>query len=146
MEKYINDNLVIKNIIYNEFKGSITCQICLKILINPFMCMNCQNVYCKNCIEQWEKKNNKCPNRCQNTNYQKSLEKNLILSKLKFKCVNCKNEIEYNNVEKHHNSCKIQSKNKIKKIPSNTIQKLGIKKEDIEYITSKKNIFNLFYY
>ena len=53
MEKYINDNLVIKNIIYNEFKGSITCPICLKILINPFMCTNCQNVYCNNCIDQW---------------------------------------------------------------------------------------------
>ena len=119
MEKYINDDLVIKNEMYKVFKDSIICPICLKILINPLMCMKCQKVYCKKCIEQWERRDNKCPNRCQSPNYQKSLEKNRILSNLKFKCINCEDEIEYNNVETHHNSCKIQGKNKIKKIPSN---------------------------
>ena len=143
MEKYINDDLVIKNEMYNAFKDSIKCPICLKILINPMMCMNCQNVYCKNCIEKWKEKNNECPLGCQNPNYQKSLEKNNILSKLKFKCVNCEGEIEYNNVEKHPESCK--GKKTIKKIPKEEVQKLNAKK-DIEYITSKKNIFNLFYY
>jgi hypothetical protein len=92
--------------------------------------MKYQNVYCKNCIEQWERRDNKYPNRCQSPNYQKSLEKNRILSNLKFKCINCEDEIEYNNVETYHNSCKIKGKNKIKKIPSNTIQKLGIIQEE----------------
>ena len=64
-------------------------------------------LYCQNCLDKWKKKDNKCPNRCQNPNYQKSLNINHILSNLKFKCVNCEGEIEYNNVEKHHNSCKI---------------------------------------
>ncbi len=141
MEKYINDDLVIKDAIYNAFKDSVRCPICLNILINPFMCMNCQNVYCQNCLDKWKKKDNKCPNRCQNPNYQKSLNINHILSNLKFKCIYCEGEIEYNNVEKHHNSCKIQRKKKLKQIPKNTVQKLKIKQEDIEYITSKKKYF-----
>ena len=74
------------------------------------MCMKCQNVYCKNCIDKWNKKDNRCTNRCENTNYQKSLDRNDILSKLKFKCVKCDGEIEYNNVENHHNSCQGKKK------------------------------------
>ena len=140
MEKFINDDLVIKNELYNEFKDSIICPICLKILINPFMCMNCQNVYCKNCIDKWKERNNKCPNRCQNPNYQKSIEKNFILSKLKIQCPNCKSEIEYNNVEKHHNSCKIQGKKKMKKIDKKEVKKLNKNKNIITKIKSKKYI------
>ena len=135
MEKYINDDLVIKDAIYNALKDLVKCPICLKIFINPFMCMKCQNVYCKNCIDKWEKQDNKCPNRCQNPNYMKSLEKNCILSKLKFKCENCEDEIEFDNVEKHHNSCKIKNKKKIKKI-----DKKDVNPEDIKsHIKSKQN-------
>ena len=74
------------------------------------MCMKCQNVYCKNCIDKWNEKDNRCTNRCENPNYQKSLDRNDILSKLKFKCVKCDGEIEYNNVENHHNSCQGKKK------------------------------------
>ena len=40
-------NIVIIGDIFKLFDESVTCLICKNILINPVMCMNCQNVYCK---------------------------------------------------------------------------------------------------
>ena len=57
------------------------------------MCMNCQNVYCKKCIDDWSKKDKRCPNRCDNPNYKRSIEKSNTLSKLKFKCEMYNHEI-----------------------------------------------------
>ena len=81
MEEYINNNKIVKDAVYNAFKGAITCPLCSNVLIDPIMCTKCQNVYCKKCIDEWEKKNNTCPNRCENPNYQKSIGKQELLSK-----------------------------------------------------------------
>ena len=105
MEELINDNTIIKNDLYNMFKSSIECSLCLNILINPVMCLNCQNAFCKKCIDNWSKNSEKCPNRCDNPNYQKCIGKNDILSKLLFKCKGCDNPIEYDNVRKHYSTC-----------------------------------------
>ena len=105
MEDYINDYTFIEDDYYKIFKDSVECPLCLGILINPVMCMNCQNVYCKKCVDSWSKKDDKCPNRCTNPNYQRSLSKNEILSKLKFQCNGCKKEIQYENVENHKKIC-----------------------------------------
>ena len=86
MEDFINEKTIVENEIYNAFQNDIFCTICSKILIEPQMCMNCLNVYCKKCVDEWSKRNNLCPNRCDNPNYRKSIEKANILSKLKFKC------------------------------------------------------------
>ena len=69
------------------------------------MCMGCQNVYCKNCTERWKKKDNTCPNRCNEPNYQVSKDKNNILSILKFKCQYCDTEFNYNDSQKHKEIC-----------------------------------------
>jgi len=106
MDNFISEDTVIKDAIYLVFKDSVVCPICSNILIEPWMCMKCQNVYCRKCIDEWSKKDNKCPNRCENPNYQKSIEKNNILSKLKFKCQKCGEEIFYSNVKSHVDSCK----------------------------------------
>lgn len=105
MEDYINDYTLIEDGYYKVFKDSVECPLCLGILINPVMCMNCQNSYCKKCVDSWSKKDDKCPNRCNNPNYQRSISKNEILSKLKFKCNGCKKEIQYENVKNHKNIC-----------------------------------------
>ena len=76
MEKYINDETVVQNEIYETFKDLVKCPICHCIIINPMMCMGCQNVFCKKCIDEWLKKDERCPSRCKNQNYQKSIEKN----------------------------------------------------------------------
>ena len=146
MENYINEETVVKDGVYLIFKDDVICPICSNLIINPMMCMRCQNVYCKKCIEAWNKKDNKCPNRCENPDYHKSLEKSNTLSKLKFKCEKCGEEILYNNVQKHMDNCEsIQTTN------GNVKRLKRIKKEEINRtktngkltrITSKKNIFN----
>ena len=102
LKKYLNDENVVKDELYKAFQNSITCSICLDIIIEPTMCMKCQKAYCKDCIKNWAKINDKCPNRCQNPNYQKCLSMNELLSKLNFNCNICKNIINYNEVEKHY--------------------------------------------
>ena len=86
MDELINEDQIVQKDLYNILKDSITCPLCFGIYINPVMCMKCQNTYCKKCAEDWGKRDNKCPNRCENPNYQESIGKNEILSKLKFKC------------------------------------------------------------
>ena len=105
IREYINDETIIKNDFYNSFQDSITCPLCLCILIDPVMCMKCQNVYCKKCADDWAKKDSKCPNRCQEPQYTKSLLKDEILSKLNFKCKKCKQTISYKKCKNHKNIC-----------------------------------------
>ena len=115
------------------------------------MCMNCQNVYCKKCIDDWSKKDKRCPNRCDNPNYKRSIEKSNTLSKLKFKCEKCGEEISYDNVKKHADSCESNAINgeihtnnerikRIKKIKRQDIPKTK-KNGKKEYITSKQYLF-----
>ena len=156
MEELINDNTIIKDDLYNIFKNSIECSLCLNILINPVMCLNCQNAFCKKCIDNWSKKSQQCPNRCDNPNYQKSIGKNDILSKLKFKCKGCDNPIPYDNIRKHYSECcpdkipeeketnkivennNTQKQSKFEKLSREEIELLKNKGNDITYITGKK--------
>ena len=156
MEKYINDASVVHNEIYEAFKDLVKCPICHGILINPMKCMWCQNDYCKKCIDERSKKDERCPNKCKNQNYQKSLDKNNILSKLKFNCQICGEKIAYDNIKNHMEICdKVYiemvkkdedsennnniNEKKIKKIKKEDVPKLT-KGEQIPHITCKKNI------
>ena len=105
MEEYINNKTVVENDMFKLFKDSVTCPLCKNILINPFMCIKCQKVYCKRCIDIRTNNNEKCLNGCIEQDYEKYLLKNDILSKLKFKCLRCEQEIEYSNVQSHYDSC-----------------------------------------
>ena len=161
MDEFMNDDTIVKDEIYNAFKDSISCPLCLSILINPVMCIKCQNVYCKKCADDWSKKSEKCPNRCDNPDYQKSIGKKDILSKLKFKCKKCGNTFQYENIEKHYNTCssdkntseenKLKEDNnkieettntktvsKFEKISREQMDKLKKEGNDITYITGKK--------
>ena len=149
MEEYINNDTIIKDEIYNLFKDTITSPLCFSILINPVMCMKCQKVYCKKCIDNWCKEHPKCPNQCTDPNYQRSLGKNDILSKLKFKCEKCENIIEYDNAKKHFESCKMDKKGhsnssietpmkgKLTKISTEDIEKLEKEGNEITNILGK---------
>ena len=149
MKEYINKDTIIHDNLYELLKDSIICSVCNNIFINPVMCMNCQNVFCKKCTQNWSIKNeNNCPKGCNNPNYQRSLMKNDILSKLKFKCIKCGNEILYDQAQKHYDECNSNKKKdeqinplkvpKIKKISNDEIEKLLGKEENITNIISKK--------
>ena len=105
MENYFNDYTIIKDNIYTVFKDLIECPLCLGVFVDPVMCTNCQNVYCKKCIDDWTKKSKQCPNRCINPNYQKSLVKNELLSKIKYKCNECGKTLNYGSVKNHKDVC-----------------------------------------
>lgn len=84
---------VVKDDFFNSVKDEVTCSICLDIKIDPMMCNKCQNSYCANCINNWQKQSSSCPFKCQYPSYTSSrIVKNLIC-KLNFKCKNGCNEI-----------------------------------------------------
>ena len=163
MEKYINEETIIKNDNYDLFQDMIICQICQCIMIEPVMCLGCQNYYCKNCIENWKKKSEKCPNRCENPIYQNIIEKNRIITKYKFKCIKgCGAEIPFENIKSHYDSNCLENKkeynnksiiknnikeSKIKILSDKETYELKRKKKEFEYFTSKQNnIICLFLY
>ena len=111
MEKYINEETIIKNENYESFQDMIICQICQCIMLEPVMCLECQNHYCKKCIEDWKKKSDKCPNRCENTIYKNIIEKNRLITKFKFKCIKgCGAEIPFDDIKNHYASNCLENK------------------------------------
>lgn len=149
MEKYINEETIIKNDNYDSFQDFIICQICQCIMIEPVMCLGCQNYYCKNCIENWKKKSETCPNRCENPIYKNIIEKNRLITKFKFKCIKgCGAEIPFDDIKSHYDSnCLENKKEKLSKIKILSMNEASmLKDEEIEYFTSKyNNMLYLFY-
>ena len=43
----------------------LSCTICLEVCTEPKKCKQCKKFYCKDCINDWKKRNNTCPNCCQ---------------------------------------------------------------------------------
>ncbi len=41
----------------------MTCVICFGLFLNPVACSDCENMFCRECIDTFEKKN-KVQNRC----------------------------------------------------------------------------------
>ena len=85
------------------------------------MCMGCQKSYCQKYSEEWSKNDERCPTRCKNLTYQKSIEKNNMLSRLKFKCGKCGEKVDYDSgekvdydsVEKHMEVCDQDNMNNV---------------------------------
>ena len=150
---YITDECIIEDDIYAGIKDLIKCPLCSKIYKEPMRCKECQNNYCKNCIENWLKKENIAPCNCINPVYVQNIDKNGVLSLIKFRCKHCKEEIKYNDVESHLNSGCITSrteskliesiykKKKLRKLTYKEIEEIRNKGHKINHISSKKNIF-----
>jgi hypothetical protein len=150
MEKYINEGTIIKNDTFKSCKELIICQICKCIMLEPVICVDCQNYYCKKCIEDWKKKSDKCPNRCENTIYQNIIEKNRIIAKFKFKCIKgCDAEIPFDEIKTHYASNCLENKkkeSKIKILSRDATYELKRKNKEFEYFTSKNNNVFIFYF
>ena len=160
MEKYINEETIIKNETYNSFPELIICQICQCIMLEPVMCVSCQNYYCKKCIDSWKKKSGVCPNRCENPTFKSVIEKNRLITKMKFKCIKgCGVEISFDDIKNHYNSNCLENiiqinnqeninidnedekednyKSKIKILSIDEVTRLRNQNKDFEYVTSK---------
>ena len=61
--------------------------ICTKIVLDPKECSKCQTLFCKTCIEKWQKEKRYCPLQCPDAEYVK-IHKfvNNILMELRFNC------------------------------------------------------------
>ena len=153
MDEIININTVVKDKTFNEFINSIICPICQNIMINPVLCFKCQASFCQKCIDDWCKINNEnCPNRCNKPNYQRSFDKEKLLSKFKFKCKKCERAYYYDEIRMHYNKCdsstnmnnftsNIKAEKKLLHLSEKEIDKIKKNGEDITYIKSKIYIF-----
>ena len=128
MEQYVNENTIIKNNTYELFKDLIYCPICKCLMIEPVMCLTCQNIYCKNCIEKWKAKKGNCPNRCE-PNFKNVIGKNRLISKFSFRCIKgCGAEISFDDINTHYNSnCLNNNSNTVNKIESPNNEKSKMK-------------------
>ena len=148
---FLTDDCIIEDEVYAGIKDIIKCKYCFKILKEPMICRDCQNVYCKACID---KKPNIC--KCKNPDYVPSIDKKAVLSMLKYRCKNCKKEVKYNEVESHLNKgCKknltetklieqIYKKKKLKKLSYDEIGEITNKGQKINHLSSKKLFLFIF--
>ena len=145
MKDYANNDTLKEDEISKLFKETTTCPLCKNIFINPFMCLKCQKVFCKNCIDKWNENDKNCPNNCQNPDYEKCNAKNEILSHFRFICVGCEGEIKYDEAENHHNICCpgktskdfIKKQIKIKKLNSEEANILSENGNEFTFLTGK---------
>lgn len=117
MEEYVNEDTIIKNESYDLLKDNIICPICSRLMIEPVICLSCQNTYCKKCIQDWKEKGGNCPNKCENSIINNVIGKNNFITKFKFKCIKgCGAEILFDDIKEHYSSDCLSKKKKIKPI------------------------------
>ena len=106
LSKYASFYNIVKNSYYEANKDVLECQICNLLIIGPKQCPYCQNSLCYQCASKIKK----CPICRKEVTFCKSIILNKLLSKLSFFCINCKEEIMYDNLISHYeepDKCKI---------------------------------------
>ena len=122
----INFNRIIipseKDKIINLFTQFIQCKICMNILNDPIDCICCNQTFCRSCIQNYIKTNNKCPYQdffSKNNQKRKSILENLkpssinfsrFIQSLKFYCKNkkngCNEALSIEEISEHDKVCK----------------------------------------
>ena len=105
-DEYFDEDSPIEDQLYISLKELLICPYCHKLIKNPFMCNKCQKNYCKKCLEDYSNMK-KCPNDNKDSEFKHSVMINEMLSKLKYKCKNCKKEILQSDIKSHlETNCK----------------------------------------
>ena len=99
-DEYFDENSPIENQLYLSLKDLLICPYCQELIKDPFMCSKCQKNYCKKCLEDYSNMK-KCPNDNKESEFKHSIMINEMLSKLKYKCKNCKKEIFQSDIKAH---------------------------------------------
>lgn len=103
----ISHELISEN--HKSLGPELLCMICLDVVLNPTMCAECENLFCKNCINKMLKKSNKCPNQCVFIQKEKNIMLKKLLNKIEFHCLyyksGCKDIIIYSDFISHINNC-----------------------------------------
>jgi len=149
-DQYFSDDCIIEEPLYLSLKDLLICPLCKKILKDPYMCNNCQNVYCKKCLEDYSQLKI-CPSEYKDAKFIRCIAKNELLSKIKYRCKNCKKEVIQTDIKAHlESNCEhseviqkqktlaeeIQTKKELIKL-----SKEEMKGKQIDYSLIGKNIF-----
>ena len=149
-----NDNIL------NLLTKFIQCKICLNLLNDPYDCLCCNQTFCKSCIINYIKANNKCPfseffsnqqDKKYNTNNNiNDLMKKIkpsssnftkVIQSLKFYCQNkekgCNAELNIEEIFEHEKICKFNNNRNNGNI--NNSSKKQIKKNENEIQRKNKN-------
>ena len=171
----VNFNRIIipssKDNILNLFTKFIQCKICMNILNDPHDCLCCNQTFCKSCIINYIKTNNKCPfseffeikkeNKNNNINELMSKIKPSssnffkVIQSLKFYCHNkekgCHAELNIEEISEHEKICKYSNKNSktnynLKKEKNKTKEKINdinneLKENKNKHLVVKRNKF-----
>ena len=122
-DEYFTDDCIIQNSFYLALKELLMCPLCNKILKDPYMCNNCQNVYCKKCLEIYSNNLRICPNNRKATQFNHCIAKNELLSKIKYRCKNCKKEVIQTDIKAHlESNCEHKEKVEREKTLAEIIQ------------------------
>lgn len=102
-----------KDRFYNLEDDHFDCVICQQVVINPKICVFCNNLFCKFCITEWKKKKPFCPFKCNKSSEMQIGDipasiKNLYES-LRVKCSreDCDEVVSLKELVKHEMNCGI---------------------------------------
>ena len=135
---------------YDEYKillDEMICPICLKVLLDPIECNQCQAIICENCYFILKSADKNCFNEgCKGTYIKSNKFVREILSNLDIKCCGCgEDKINYNKYLEHIKVCEDYLSNPIlKKLAiinqkSEEIEKLKKEKEQLVKEVRKRN-------
>ncbi|MCQ2818229.1 MAG: hypothetical protein MJ252_13260 [archaeon] len=100
----INMQDVINKEYLKNIQDEVICSICLNMVFHPYICKKCCHAFCFKCIAKSRENSLKCPY-CKDKKIQLNTNRalNIILSKIKFKCINgCETEVPYFKLEDHY--------------------------------------------
>jgi len=113
MNKEYESLFTIKNRdLYITNKFSFDCKICHYVVINPKFCSECLTVYCNDCIENYLKSNDTCPEGCSKESLTVSSLKKFQINSLDRLILNCNYgcELPLTEAYSHNNNCKNSKK------------------------------------
>ena len=99
-EDYFSDDCIVKDNFFISIEDLLKCPLCNKILKEPYMCKDCQSVYCKKRLVNYSNLK-KCPKDGKEITFIYSIVKNDLLSKLKYKCKNCSKIVFQTDINAH---------------------------------------------
>ena len=161
----VNFNRIIipssKESVLNLLTKFIQCKICLNLLNDPYDCLCCNQTFCKECIINYIKSNNKCPFSEFFSNPQNPKENNdnninelmkkikpsssnftKVIQSLKFYCENqekgCNDELDIEEISDHEKMCKFSNRNS--KHFNNVLKKDKAENNENEFQNKKDKI------
>jgi len=102
---------------------TLQCAICMDLVMTPVECETCSKLYCKDCIDNWLKNSNECPNKhpfAKKKELDDWIKKELGTIFLKCPYIGCGSDYAYQYWTGHVKKCLLKSRGIIKINNNNT--------------------------